>query len=780
MRLLKPFVVLIVFTLLITVCIPLFVPSVAHASTSYTWTGKGNDGQWSNSQNWSPNGVPGAGDSVTLGPNPTANVTIPASTTVQNLTLSGNANELSGGSLTITGTFSWMGYGTITTPIDIPSGATANITNASGEQKRLEANLSVEGSATVSGSGLVLGQMTITNTGTFTFEPGSALNALSCCVNPAQFINQGSVVVPSPASGTGSAIINAVAFNDQGTVSIGSNSTFDLQWAPSTFAAGVSFNGGGTLLIDYNANIQLNGTVNLGSGTTLQVGSPGLYGELTGTGTLTGTGSAFSWVNGRLNGTFTVASSVTSTISGTDQKLLQTSGGSSTTTLTLAGPTTLMSGSTLTFSGGGANLINTSTFTAQPGSIITAQSCCVNPAQFVNKKSFVVPSPASGTGSATINAVNFNDKGSTNIGSNSTLELQGTPSTFAAGVSFNGAGTLLIDYNADVQLSGTVKLGNGTTFLIGPDPANNATGELSGTGTLSGSGGIFSWTGGTINGTFTIASSVHTTISGNLQKLLQSPGGSQTTTLNLAGPTTLSGTGLVFTGGGAILNNSGTFSPQAGSTITAQSCCVNPAQFNNSGTLTISVGAGNTFSISAIAFNNSGTVNLKSGTFQFAAPGYTQAGGSTRLSGGALTSTDTSHANVTLNSGSLTGKGTITSNVQNGALIDAGTTVPGEGKITISGNYTQTSAGTLRVDIKGAGSPGTNYDELVVNGTATLNGTLDIETASGFTPASGSQFTVVKATTLTGTFATLLNAQLPNGLAYHASYTTTTATLKVK
>ncbi len=135
---------------------------------------------------------------------------------------------------------------------------------------------------------------------------------------------------------------------------------------------------------------------------------------------------------------------------------------------------------------------------------------------------------------------------------------------------------------------------------------------------------------------------------------------------------------------------------------------------------------------------------------------------------------------VTLNGGSLTGKGTITSTVQNAASIDPGSTVPGEGLITIVGTYTQTSKGTLRVDIKGTGSPGTNYDQLSVNGTATLNGTLNIQTASGFTPTTSDQFTVVKATTLTGKFATLLNYQLPNNLEYYASYTTTSATLKVK
>jgi hypothetical protein len=97
----------------------------------------------------------------------------------------------------------------------------------------------------------------------------------------------------------------------------------------------------------------------------------------------------------------------------------------------------------------------------------------------------------------------------------------------------------------------------------------------------------------------------------------------------------------------------------------------------------------------------------------------------------------------------------------------------------ITGNYTQTPAGTLRTDIKGSGTPGSNYDQLSVSGTVTLNGTLNIVTASTFTPALTDQFIVVKATTLTGTFTTL-SYQLPNNLQYYAQYTTTTATLMVK
>ena len=553
------------------------MPAEAHAATSYTWTGSGNDGLWSDNRNWSPMGVPGAGDDATI--SAAEIITVPDGTTVQSLTISGQGTILSNGSVTITASFNWTNYGEITTAIDIPVGATANISDPSIYQQRLEANLSVEGSATLSSSQLVLGQTMITNTGTFTLEPGSAISALVCCVNPAQFINKGSVVVPSSSSGMHNATINAVAFTDSSTASIGSNSVLDLQVAPSTFAAGVSFSGAGTLLVDYNADVQLSGTVNLGSGTTFQVGSPGLGGVLNGTGTLTGTSSTFSWI------------------------------------------------------------------------------------------------------------------------------------------------------------------------------------------------------AGTLNGAFTAATSVHTNISGSDQKLLQSPGGSGSTTLTLAGTTTLSGTQLVLSGGGAIFNNTGTFTPQAGSTITAQSCCANPAQFNNKGKLIVSVGASNTFSIADVAFNNSGTVTLKSGTMQFGDPGYTQTAGNTVLNGGALTSTTSAMLNV--QGGKLTGKGTITATVQNAALIDPGTTTPGEGLLKIVGNYMQTANGTLRADIKGT-IPGVSYDQLSVSGTATLDGTLDIMTASGFTPKTTDQFIVVNATTLSGTFKTLLNYKISAHLEYYAQYTSTAATLKVK
>src|SRR5207253_2001327 len=95
MRTLKLLIMLAIFVLLSSVGPQALVPPVAHASTSYTWTGKGHDGgNWNNPANWDPNGMPSDGDSVIIGPHPpdapVAYVTgVPQGLTLENLTLEG-------------------------------------------------------------------------------------------------------------------------------------------------------------------------------------------------------------------------------------------------------------------------------------------------------------------------------------------------------------------------------------------------------------------------------------------------------------------------------------------------------------------------------------------------------------------------------------------------------------------------------------------------------------------------------------------------------------------
>ncbi len=72
--------------------------------------------------------------------------------------------------------------------------------------------------------------------------------------------------------------------------------------------------------------------------------------------------------------------------------------------------------------------------------------------------------------------------------------------------------------------------------------------------------------------------------------------------------------------------------------------------------------------------------------------------------------------------------------------------------ITITGNYTQSSAGVLDVDFGGTSL--TEYDQLQVSGTATLAGTLNVDLINGFTISPLQEFQIVTYGTVSGTFAT--------------------------
>jgi hypothetical protein len=154
--------------------------------------------------------------------------------------------------------------------------------------------------------------------------------------------------------------------------------------------------------------------------------------------------------------------------------------------------------------------------------------------------------------------------------------------------------------------------------------------------------------------------------------------------------------------------------------------------FNNnaSGTFTRDTGAGN-FDV-GIPFANVGTVNASSGTIRFLGI-FTQTAGQTILNGGNIFTS----SGLNIQGGTLKGSGTITGNVFNG-----GTVAPGAspGTLTIAGNYSQTAAGTLAVEINGL-TAGTQYDQLVVNGTVALAGGLTV--SSGFTPSQGDGFQII-------------------------------------
>jgi autotransporter-associated beta strand protein len=128
--------------------------------------------------------------------------------------------------------------------------------------------------------------------------------------------------------------------------------------------------------------------------------------------------------------------------------------------------------------------------------------------------------------------------------------------------------------------------------------------------------------------------------------------------------------------------------------------------------------------------------------------------GATTVSAGTLVIAGTHTSAVTVgNGGTLIHPGSITGNVivQSGGL-DA--PASGSSLRSITGNFSLNSGGTLRLRLNGS-TAGTQYDQVVVSGTVTLGGALDVICGSNLAPGSTFRIldkagTTTTATTFTG------------------------------
>jgi PEP-CTERM motif len=89
--------------------------------------------------------------------------------------------------------------------------------------------------------------------------------------------------------------------------------------------------------------------------------------------------------------------------------------------------------------------------------------------------------------------------------------------------------------------------------------------------------------------------------------------------------------------------------------------------------------------------------------------------------------------------------------------------------LTINGEFTQSSTGSLETEIAGV-SAGTGYDRLAVTGPATLAGNLDLSLLNNFVPTPYTPFTILTATSITGAFDTITGLDAVNGLAFATIY----------
>jgi hypothetical protein len=116
---------------------------------------------------------------------------------------------------------------------------------------------------------------------------------------------------------------------------------------------------------------------------------------------------------------------------------------------------------------------------------------------------------------------------------------------------------------------------------------------------------------------------------------------------------------------------------------------------------------------------------------------------------------------VTINAGSLLGKGSLTGSVTSSGLVTPGDSATKPG-ILSPNTYTQKATGSLNIDIGGT-TVGTQYGQLAVTNGASLNGTLNIKLVNGFVPAIGHTFTILTASAISGTFATVTGLSINSG-----------------
>ncbi|PZR76560.1 MAG: hypothetical protein DLM73_02110 [Chthoniobacterales bacterium] len=221
----------------------------------------------------------------------------------------------------------------------------------------------------------------------------------------------------------------------------------------------------------------------------------------------------------------------------------------------------------------------------------------------------------------------------------------------------------------------------------------------------------------------------------NKGKLITNDGGSLITN---------DGGSLITNDGGSIIGNDGaSLISQDGGSIVA-----------SGGGNIVASGAGNLIGNdgASIVAQGGGNFTIRSGDGVNAATagsGFVQTGGETDLSHMLISGA------VSIEGGTLTGSGIIVGNVTNNSFISPGHSA---GAISILGNYTQRTQGTLIVENGGAGPR--QYDRLQVSGTASLGGKLDVRDINGYTPDPADTFSPLGFSSATGSLTTSSNGQI--------------------
>jgi len=758
------------------------------------------------------------------------------------LTNSGNINLTQGilkfnsSTATLTGGGTVMlgnSGGTETGVIQVGSSDTGTLTNASGTTITGYGNLG-NGTLTLVNKGIIDANGTVTS-GALTIQPGSGAMANSATI---EATNQGTLILEGTYNNTGGKIealgdsggtVDATVQLKTGTVINGGTLTTTTVGSNSGIIEGtgaVTLNGvmnSGTYAVNAGTTTTLEGTITNSSSITLSGSTLSMGNSVTlnGAGMVVLSNSASNLITGATAGlTLTNADTIegagtisnlgivnTGTIAANqstaliilpssshlnNKGTLSVSAGDTMEIGTLAGGalsnfsgTTLTGGTytvsgTLEFGAGGTSIVTDAaniSLTGAAAKIVdfASQNVLTDLATITSAGSFTLSGGADFT-----TAGNFTNDGAltVNDGSKFTVISTGTLTNFSSstdtltGGTYTVGGTLLfaganiVTDAANITLEGTGEIENSTTSKSGL--ANLATITSAGSFTLASKANFTTVGNLTNNGKLTVNSGSTLTIIDDL------------TNFNISTKTLASGTytvgGTLEFGGANIVTNAANLTITGTTAKILNGTTNGLANFaNNTGTFTVT-GDG-TFTTGSAAFTDSGTVNVTAGSTMTVGGGnsYTQSAGTTTVDGALSASA------INITGGRILGEGKLSSSVTVGGGGTAPTISAGDagkaGLLAITGNYTQLSTATMKAFIGGV-TVGTQYSQLQVGGTASLAGTLTVTLASGFTPAIGLTFTVLKAGTVTGTFS---NSTIAINSSEHfaVSYTSTGVVLTV-
>ena len=328
----------------------------------------------------------------------------------------------------------------------------------------------------------------------------------------------------------------------------------------------------------------------------------------------------------------------------------------------------------------------------------------------------------------------------------------------------NGVANINTLVNSGVtQVNGTLNLTNGITDV----PLNSSLsdfGTINGIGNLKTIEGVFDFSNGIYHGPSLTIDSNTLTVTGTLFLDFESSLVVNNLTISGAmGLATVEGTHFSKP---SVLTVNGTFTNSGISELgMPQLGDANAAILNNTGAGVLNIGKDGILTLTGSATStNTAQINIAEGgelAITNSAGGFLQTSGQTVVNG-TLNSVPT----VQIKGGTLSGSGIINANVIMGGKLSPGNS---PGILTINGNYTQTAFGAYVAELEGL-TAGTGYDQVDVNGTANLAGTLDVNSLNGFTVALGDSFILMKYDSETGTYSMVDLPELNTGLKWDLSY----------